>query len=475
MSQYLKRLVFPLAKSYALGFLGEKNIGERLEGTLESRLSAGANTGVGKKLGLSTSSRFSKVPLTSYGFYKQFFDSPNEGDFLYPLSDYIRVTTSGTMGKPKSYLLPKSGLWDCLKKAGFASMLVYTHDGERVTFEVGDIAYTNVPGGSHISSFLTDIGSKQNSGLVVQCPDPNLSFDKKVDYFVQNYKSISFAYMNVTTLFDQIYPRIGEPIHLKGFVTQDRSAAILKDEIKKITGNYPKSAYGSTETMKSTIPSIEHPGAFFFDWRILYPEFIPEADAITGDFGRLDEPPETIKMMDVEVGKRYQLVATPFKNDLMRYVMPDIFECVDDGDDVLGSNAPVFAYYARSDRIIVLHNFTRISEEELAQVLFDAKIPFIDFTARREAEGTRDYLTIYVELSKKMTLEEVAERADARLFEFDKDWKDLKNFLKYNPLRVRLLPRGSFSRYLASQKGLPKVERVEMSDDHLVRLLSGLN
>ncbi len=74
-----------------------------------------------------------------------------------------------------------------------------------------------------------------------------------------------------------------------------------------------------------------------------------------------------------------------------------------------------------------------------------------------------------------MTLEEGAERADARLFEFDKDWKDLKNFLKYNPLRVRLLPRGSFSRYLASQKGLPKVERVEMSDDHLGRLLSGLN
>ncbi len=49
--------------------------------------------------------------------------------------------------------------------------------------------------------------------------------------------------------------------------------------------------------------------------------------------------------------------------------MPDIVECVDKGDDVLGCLSPVFRYYARCDNLLVLHNFTRIAEEEMIQVL----------------------------------------------------------------------------------------------------------
>ncbi len=57
---------------------------------------------------------------------------------MYPLNDYVKATTSGTMGKPKTFLTPRKGLWDNLQKTGFSVMLLSTHDGEKVTFEIGE-------------------------------------------------------------------------------------------------------------------------------------------------------------------------------------------------------------------------------------------------------------------------------------------------------------------------------------------------
>ncbi len=255
-------------------------------------------------------------------------------------------------------------------------------------------------------------------------------------------------------------------------MSQDRSAEVLKDEIKKLTGTYPKTTYGSTETMYASIPSIQYPGGFLFDWRIIYTEFIPEENAIDVE-GETESPEiEAVPIDQVEKGKRYQLISTPFKTDMTRYVMPDVMECIAYSDDILQTEFPVFRYYARGDGILVLHNFTRIAEEEIIEVLASEKIPYVDFTARRELEGSRDYLNLYIELKEPMTAENVKEVVHRRLLEYDKDWRDLSNFLSYVPLKVTLLPKGAFSRYLAKQKGMPKVIRVNMQDDKLDNLTS---
>jgi len=452
-------------------FLQEKRIKDKLEIFFKRKIKKVSRTTIGKDIGISSTSSPEKIPITNWSLYQKYFESPNQGDFLYPLNDYVKVYTSGTMGKPKTILLPKTGLWDNLKKTGLTSMLVSTHDGEKITFEIGDVGYTNIPGGSHLSTILTEMGVKQHSRWVVQCPDPNLSFQAKIDYFIEHYEKIDFVFMTVTTLLDEIYPRIGKPFYLKGFLTQDRSAEILKEEIKYVTGNYPKVTYGSTETMKSTIPSIEHPGGFFFDWRMIYTEFIPEDQKITSDKPIIVEPPETIPMMDVEVGKRYQLIATPFKNDITRYATPDVFNCIDTGDDILNTEAPIFSYYSRADRLIVLHNFTRIAEEELLYILKDAEIPFVDFVVRRELEGARDYMVIYIELSSPMSEVQIFNRLHEKLYDFDKDWRDLTNFMKYVPLKLRLLSRGTFKEYLKTKRGMPRIDRMEINEDRLLRLL----
>lgn len=463
------KLLSPLGRRYALGFLDEKNIEARQEALLKKKLAHVSRTSIGRELGVDRRP-LGSLPLTSYGFYSRYYEYPSEGDFIYPLTDYVVVHTSGTMGRPKKYLIPRTAIDDNMKKTGFAIIIISSHDGERFTFEFGDVVYANLSGGSHITSHSVSIGTKFASMFVSQCPDPDLSFRAKVDYFVNNYREIDYAQMTVPTLLDDVYPRIGEPFHLKGFITQDSSAGPLKEEIRKVTGNYPRVIYGSTESLASALPSIEHPGCFFFDWRICYNEFIPEAEKVSTDEPRIDDPPETVSMMEVEPGERYQIVVTPFKTDLVRYVLPDILENVDDGDDVLGSGSPVFRYHSRADRLVVLHNFTRIAEDEVIQILDEAKIPYVNFVARRETEGAKDYLVLYLELKERVPEEKIYSRVHETLMEYDRDWRDLTSFLGYKPLRLRLLPQGAFKRYLERKGGLPKVDRVGMRDE-LLRLL----
>lgn len=468
----LKKAIIEVLKPRALGFLSDARYREKMEDKIRKKIRRISSITLGKELEVSVTTKLDEIPYNSYELYKKYYEDPRESHFLYNINDYVTTTTSGTMGRPKKYLLPKTAFKDNMGKTGLSSILVATHDGEKITFEIGDVAYTNVPGGNQIAAHLTEIAKKRNFGFVKNCPDPNLPFQTKVDYFVDNYKNIDMTFMTVTSLLDEIYPRIGEPFHLKAFMTQDASSRVFKDEIMKITGSYPKTTYGSTETLFASVASIEHPGCYIFDWRVIYPEFLPEDEALDHNAPIFEEKHDSVKLDEVEPGKRYQLVATPYLMEMTRYIMPDIMECIDTGDDVLGSNLPVFRYHARSDKIMVLHNFTRIAEEELLQVLKDAGVPFVDFTVKKELEGSREFMRMYLELSQPMDKELVYKKIDDRLTEFDRDWHDLKSFLKFHPLKIELLPKNSFRNYLYKKHGAPRIERIEMREERLKMLLN---
>jgi len=471
----LTKMLYGFMKRYALDFLHEEHYERKQEDLLRKKIRKLRNTKIGKSLGVKNYSSFGKIPLTSYSFYREFFSNPKENDLMYPLDDYMKVITSGTMGKPKTFLISKEFLKDNLQKNGFSFLLLSTHDGEKITYEIGDTAYVNLPGAPYISGAILNLFKRNvlTSGWVNLVPEnaERMSYAEKIRYFVRNYEKIDIAYMTVTALLDQVYPQIGKPFHLKGFITLDRMAQVLKEKIKDVTGGYPKVAYGSTETGSCAIPSIEYPGAFMLDWRIAYYEFIPEENIMKPHSPKIEVDWELVPLWDVEVGKRYQLVVTPFKNDLMRYVMPDVFQCISKGDDVLNTDLPVFNFYARSDRVIMLHNFTRISEEEILYVLNKAKVPFVDFTARMETIGTREYLSIYLEPSKEIDVEDLTETLHKEFYDFDKDYRDLTNFFGYVPLKLHLLPRGTFKRYMEGKRGMPKIERIWMKEEWFNRLL----
>jgi len=366
------------------------------------------------------------------------------------------------------------GLAENVKTTGPSSSFVSTFDGEKFRFQVGDVAYMNIPGGTYISGFYQDTARKTQSSIVKIVPEnaDHMTFQQKVDYFVENHSNIDIAYMTVTTLLDQVKTRVEGPISLKAFVTSDITAEPLKERIKEFIGDYPRSIYGSTETMMCTIPSVGHPGGFFFDWRVIHPQFVPIEEAQDTYSDTVTEAPDIVDMMDVEIGKRYQLIATPYYNDITRYIIPDNFECVSKGDDLLGSNIPVFKYYSRSDKLMVLHNFTRINEQEIVSVLEEAKIPFVDFTARKERMNTKEHLVIYLELSADMLVDEVRNLVHEAFMDFDKDYRDLSDFMEYTPLKLVFLRKGTFRKYLQNKEGMPRIARIDMREERLREVLS---
>jgi hypothetical protein len=474
MAQLVMRAAKPLIRWYALDFLKESNVSAKEEALIKKKIRRVAKSGLGKKLGVEQGTKVGKIPFTGYDYYLPFFRNPHESDFIYPLDDYTRSQTSGTMGKPKIFLLPKSGVMENLKRSVISLMFICTHDGTRPLLEMGDTIYANLPGGAFIGGQITSNIRSSQSAFIKMVPEDanNMTFKEKVDYFINNHEKIDMAYMTVTTFLDEICPQVDDEIYLKGFLTQDISAGPLKEKIKEKSGHYPKTVFGSTETFLSGLPSVEHPGSFFFDWRVAYHEFLPEEQATNPNIVTMTEPPETIGMTDVEPGKRYQLIVTPIYNDLNRYVMPDIFECVSKGDNLLNSNMPVFKYYSRADRLLVLHNFTRINEEEMVSMLHDAEIPFVDFTARRELHESREFLSLYIELSESMSEDEVIDRVNKRLVEFDKDWRDLSGFMNYTPLKVTILPKDTFKKYLHSKEGMARIQRIGMREERFNELLS---
>lgn len=474
MSTFLFNLFQPVIQKFATNFMFDKKVSNKMDKLIQDKLRKSSTRTIGKNLGLTSSSKIESCPVTGYNYYYPFFIEPKAEYFIYPLNDYVQSQTSGTMGKPKTYLLPWSGIANNIKTTGPSIFTVASYDGDKYTLKFGDTMYTNVPGGTFISSFILDISKKSQSSLFKQVPENrnNMTYHEKVEYFIKHHHEIDMAYMTVTALLDEIKTNVEDKISLKAFLTLSTSAGPLKETIKDFCGVYPSVTFGSTETILCTVPSPGNPGGFFFDWRAVYPEFIPEEKALDNLVPVTNEVPETVHMLEVEKGKRYQLVVTPYNNDLVRYVMPDIFECMNTGDDMLGSVLPVFKYYARSDKLLVLENFTRINEEEMVQVLANARIPFIDFTVQKELIENKDYMVIYIELSEPMSEPEIVQKIHEEFIDFDKDYRDLSDFMKYVPVKVRLLPRGSFTNYVKNKGGQPKVTRIGMRKERLQSLLS---
>ena len=101
----------------------------------------------------------------------------------------------------------------------------------------------------------------------------------------------------------------------------------------------------------------------------------------------------------------------------------------------------------------------------------NAGLPLVDFTARKELEGAREYMHVYLELSSEMSYEEAYQKLDSTLLEYDKDWRDLSNFMKYKPLKLTLLPKGTFHKFFNTKEGMARVARIGMRDERFKLLM----
>ena len=79
---------------------------------------------------------------------------------------------------------------------------------------------------------------------------------------------------------------------------------------------------------------------------------------------------------------------------------------------------------------------------------------------------------VYLELGSDMERDEVFDKLNAALLEFDKDWRDLSNFMKFCPLKLTILTRGTFHRFLNTKEGMARIARIGMRDEQFNLLMN---
>lgn len=452
----LKRRVF---KPYSIGVEAAL---EKQEHMLSRKFGRMEGTAIGGKIGVRRRMKLEELPVTYYSLYEGFFRNCPANAFMYPIDEYERVRTSGISGSEKWFMIPRLSFVKCLK-TGLATLMAMFHDGEKITFNYGDIIFINVAPRPFSGGYVLSNLEPETYGIITLVPNINLRFKDKVKFFVRNHKKVHGAVMLASTLISCVMHEIESQIKLKGLLTLDSQIAeMYRDEIEDFTGISPRTIYATTETLNCTVPSVQHTLGFFFDWRRGIFEFHP----VEEEMNREVTSENLVPLNEVKVGEAYRPVFTSLEGEMTRYVINDSLLCVANGDDILGTDFPVFRFHSRLEKSISLQNFTRISEEELLMSLKHSDVRFVDFTARTEVEDGLECLAIYLEHTGNMSVEEIKEYIHNHLYETDKDYHDLVDFFDYVPIRIRFVKKGAFSKYM-EQKGASwgKVERINMEEE----------
>jgi len=205
-------------------------------------------------------------------------------------------------------------------------------------------------------------------------------------------------------------------------------------------------------------------------------EFIPEEDFFRGQ----SDPafvPRTLRLDEVTPGV-YELVATNYHGNVFtRYRSGDLVEIVALRDPEIRVNIPQMVFHARADGVIDIAGFTRLTEKSVWEAIEEAEIPYRDWSIRKEYREEGPVLHLYIELREQCADEVVRGRVHERLMEKDSGYADFQSLLGYRPLRVTILPEGSFARYTEERRQVGaelahmKPQRINASDEVIERLL----
>lgn len=236
--------------------------------------------------------------------------------------------------------------------------------------------------------------------------------------------------------------------NIKGIMTGGADTSVYKNIIEKYWGRKPMEGYALTEGGLMAVQA----------WNLKSMTFYPENDFLEfmpDDERKKEEEdpnyvPKTI-LMDELVPGIYELILTNFHGGIFtRYRPGDLFEVVSMKDEELGINLPQFRYYARSSDVINLANFAFLTEKDIWHSLENAGVHYNEWIARKTMDDNRTYLHIFVEVNSENKHDEETFRqlVSESLSIINKDIKDMKEILGYDPVRVNLLNQGAFQSYM---------------------------
>lgn len=253
-------------------------------------------------------------------------------------------------------------------------------------------------------------------------------------------------------------------------------AHIYKDKITHFWGQTPYDNYACTEV------SFIAMQAWNKKWMTPVPdcaflEFIPEEERRKST----DNPgyqPKTVLLNEVKPGKTYEVVITHFYGmPLLRYRLHDLVTFQSLSDEEAGIKLPQLTFKARAADMIPLSGLAQIDEKTLWQAIENSGLANSGWTAYKEYDNSHTYLRLCIELKDDKPHIEVADMIDSQLKTIDLDYRDIDKWLNHQPVRVTLLPNGTFERYVEEKfnegAGLAQLKPPHMnaSDAVVSRLL----
>jgi len=226
---------------------------------------------------------------------------------------------------------------------------------------------------------------------------------------------------------------------------------IFKDKLAYYWGKEPMATYGAAESGTIATPAWNKKAMTFMPLSS-FREFIPEAEWLRS-LKDPDYQPRTVLMDELETDQRYEVVLTHFYGmPFLRYRIGDLIKIVALEDEETGVKLPQMVFDSRADDLIDIAGFARLDEKTLWQAIVNTGVKYADWAARKEYEGDKPVVHIYIEPKERLTDDEVAERLHRELAALNSDYNDLEGMLGMRPLRVTRLAPGSFQNYYEERR-----------------------
>jgi len=258
---------------------------------------------------------------------------------------------------------------------------------------------------------------------------------------------------------------------LKVIASMGTDSTIYKERIKDLWGRAPLEVYGNSETTVIATQTWDYNGMVFFP-NLNFLEFIPEKEHFKWQLNHSYQP-KTVLLDEVKAGETYELVITNFHGGAMvRYRIGDMIRITALRNEKLNIDIPQMVFERRADDLIDL-GFMRLTERVIWQAIENAKIPYRDWTARKEV-GDTARLHLYLELADNY----IAKEEDVAIAVYEqikkledglyiyKDLASLEKLIGFTPIEVTLLPTGVFANY-KNQRQAEGAELTHLKPPHI--------
>jgi len=424
------------------------------------------------------------VPLTDYSFYEPFLADKRE-DAL-PIKPREWVCTSSTGGVRKWVPVPP-GIYDTLIDVAVGMMIIGTAiDRGKFSTRPGDKLLAAAPPPPYLSGLMVKYTSEKCQFRLMPPMDEEYELSDIPARSARGFRMAMEGGMDMVFALPGVIARVGAQLGqrrsspqgrppfrmlfrlLKGMIKSRLAGRPLvpkdlwklkvcfvagmdleafRERIIYYWGIDPYEFYAQTEFLG--VPALQtwnrkamtpQPYQGFF-------EFIPESESIKS----LNDPtykPSTCLLNQLQAGQSYEVVFTNFYGGAFaRYRPKDIITIVALEDTETGIKLPQWVFKGRADKLIDLGGFTRMDERTIWLALEDVQIKYEDWMASKEAEEEHPILHIYISTDTKEDPGLMKVRLDASLRKYDSSYADLEDMLRWNPLRLTLLPLGVFERW----------------------------